>query len=455
MRPAAAHSLGLWDAVSIIVGIVIGAGIYETPPLVLASVSGPAELAVVWTLGGLLSLIGACCYAELASTYPRSGGDYVYLSRAFSPLFGFLFGWAQLAVIMTSSIGMMAFVFADYAAELWGLGREARPLLAASAVFLLSACNVVGLAAGKTTQNALSLLKLVGLAGIAVSGLLLAGAGRPAPSSAGGSGSSSLGLAMILVLYTYGGWNDAAYVAAEVREPRRNLPRALLLGTGAVTLVYLAVNAAFVRGLGFERARASSAIATDLTRAALGDTAGLLLGLLVMVSALGAVNAMILTGARVTAALGADYPALGRLGRVDLRRRSPTVALLAQLAVTLALIGALGSLGGRGGFEQLLRCTAPVFWLFFLLTGLALLVLRFREPQRARPFRVPLYPLLPLIFCATSAAMLVASVRYAGKLALIGLILLALGVPLYFGVARRGVLPSAACGSGWQRGSSH
>ncbi len=450
MPPTPRRELGLWDAVSVIVGIVIGAGIYETPPLVFASVSGPAELFGVWMLGGVLSLVGACCYAELASTYPHSGGDYVYLTRAFTPLVGFLFGWAQLAVIMTGSIGMMAYVFADYGSALWGLSPGSGALLAASAVLLLTACNLGGVALGKAAQNALSLLKLFGLLAVVVCGLAFASQAPLSPRTS--SATPSLGLAMILVLYTFGGWNDAAYVAAEVHSPRRNLPRALLLGTLLITVVYLLINAAFLVGLGFDGARGSRAIAVDLLRSRFGDGGATLISILVMISALSAVNALIFTGSRIHATLGRDHHALALLGRWHPRFGSPLWSLLAQMVITLALIATVGTRGGRnavdyalgalglapaewaghGGFDSLLRCTAPVFWLFFLLTGLSLFVLRLREPARRRPFRVPLYPLLPLVFCATCAAMLYSAIAYAGKLTLIGFLPLFLGIPLYF-----------------------
>src|SRR5690606_10794531 len=204
--------LGLWDAVSIIVGVVIGAGIYETAPLVFANVRGPAEGLWVWALGGLLSLVGACCYAELASTYPRSGGDYVYLSRAYGPWAGFLFGWSQLAVILTGSIGMMAYVFADYASHLFRLGTAHAAALAASAVVVLTVLNVASVQAGAVLQNVLSWVKVLGLLSIALAGFGVATLSEaPARSDVGrfASEGPSFGLAMILVLYTYGGWNDA------------------------------------------------------------------------------------------------------------------------------------------------------------------------------------------------------------------------------------------------------
>jgi amino acid transporter len=448
-------TLSLWDAVSLIVGVVIGAGIYETAPIVLSNVAGPGSALLVWLLGGVLSLIGACCYAELATAYPRSGGDYVYLRRAFGSCAAFLFGWAQLAVILTGSIGMMAYVFADYAARFGFDG--ARSAMAALAVCTLTALNLLSVWAGKNTQNVLTAVKIAGLAAITLLGFgwyLTHGSSTPLRATA--AHDTSLGLALIIVLYTYGGWNDAAFVAAEVRD-RRNIARALLLGTALITLVYLLVNGAFLAVLGFEGARASQAIAADLLRRPLGDSGAAAISVLVMISALGAVNALVLTGARVHARLGRDFSLLSALGRWHPRRRSPSAALLAQAAITLAWIALVGTSGGRaavdtalgalglgaaswsghGGFDTLLRCTAPVFWLFFLLTGLSLFVLRYREPERPRPFRVPLYPLTPLVFCATCVYMLVSAIDYAGPLTLVGVFLVLLGLPLYFASKQR------------------
>lgn len=457
MRDEAEASIGLWDAVSIIVGIVIGAGIYETAPLVFSNVGTPLAALGVWALGGVLSLVGACCYAELASAYPRSGGDYVYLTRAFGRGAGFLFGWTQLAVVLTGSIGMMAYVFADYAVVACSLAPESSAWLAALAVIVLTALNLASLSVGRVMQNVLSAVKVLGLGAIVLAGFLHGDGQRAlAAPERTGDGATSLGLALILVLYTYGGWNDAAFVAADVRDRRRNLPRALLFGTAIVSLVYLLVNAAFLAALGLERARASDAIASDALALAFGSDAGRVIALLVMISALSAVNGMIFTGSRLHASLGADYSALAWLGRWRVQGR-PRGALLAQAAVSLALIGLCGTQPGRasidavavragfapvewsghGGFDTLFRCTAPVFWAFFFLTSVALFVLRVREPGRARPFRVPLYPVVPLLFSAMCLYMLYSAVAYAGVLTLLGVILTLSGLPFWLASSRR------------------
>jgi amino acid transporter len=446
-RPPA--QLGLWDVVSIIIGIVVGAGIYETPPRVFALVSGPGEALAVWAVCGLLAFVGALCYAELATAYPRSGGDYVYLGRAFGPWLGFLFGWAQLAVILTGSIGMMAYVFADYAVKLWGLPPAGGAACAAGTVVVLTLLNLLGIVFGKGAQNLLTAAKVLGLGGI-----LVAGFGWPAsPSDLAYSppGETSLGLALVFVLYTYGGWNDAAFVAAEMRDGARNIPRALLLGTAAIATLYVLVNAAYLWALGFDQARHSEAIAAEVLARPLGAAGQRAMSVLVMISALGAVNGLIFSGVRVYSSLGADHPAFAWLGTWSRRRAAPVGALVTQAVICLGLIGLLGTeagratsgralaaLGlappehaGRSGFDTLLMCSAPVFWLFFLLTGLAVFVLRERDPDVARPFRIPLYPYLPLVFCATCAYMLYSSAAYAKQYNLIGGLLLLAGLPLY------------------------
>jgi APA family basic amino acid/polyamine antiporter len=290
--------LGLWDAVSIIVGIVIGAGIYETAPFILKCVSSPGQAVLVWTLGGVLSVCGALCYAELATTYPKLGGDYFFLRRASGSWAGFLFGWAQLTIIMTGSIGMMAYVFGDYAVKLFGTSVAGAPGFAASAVIVLSLANIVGVKFGRRTQNILTALKVVGLSAIVVAGFFWPAPSSAAAASTASSGGGSFGLAMILVLYTYGGWNDAAFVVSEMKDKQRNIPRALLLGTAGVAVIYLLINAAYVSGLGFEGARNSRAIAADVLHGALGDAGAKTMSLLVAISALGALNGLILTGAR-------------------------------------------------------------------------------------------------------------------------------------------------------------
>jgi basic amino acid/polyamine antiporter, APA family len=435
--PVRSH-LGLTDAVSIIIGIVIGAGIYETVPFILSCVASPQEAMAVWALGGVLSVIGALCYAELATTYPRVGGDYYFLRRAFGPCAGFLFSWSQLTVIMSGSIGLMAFVFADYAVRLLGLGSQNAGIYAAGAVVVFSIANVVGLKSGRRTQNVLTALKAIGLGAIVVAGFFWPQIEVPmATDPKAGAG---LGLALILVLYTYGGWNDAAFIVAEMKNKKRNIPLALILGTAGVAAIYLLVNAAYINGLGFDAARRSTAIAADVLQGALGSIGAKAMSLLVIVSALGALNGLILTGGRISAAAGEDFAFFAPLARWHVRWGTPVGAILTQMIVTLVLVlvvghnvgrkivdAMVGTVGlpalaweGHGGFDTLLKCTAPVFWAFFLLSGVSLFVLRVKDRNLARAFKVPFFPVLPAIFCATCAYMLYSAINYAGGLVWIG-----------------------------------
>lgn len=512
--------LGLFDAVSIMVGIVIGATIYESPPLIFSNVSGPEWGLGVWVLGGVLSLIGALCYAELASTYPRTGGDYVYLSRAFGPWAGFLFGWAQLVVVITASIGSMAFVFGRYASEIWSDGpsmlgeavgdmigaivpfasrEEASTVVyAALAVLVLTLMNILGVVLGKGTQNVLSVAKIVGMATIAVAGLAAPKGNAFEYTQA--TPNANFGLAMIFVLYAYGGWNDMAFVAAELRD-RRNIPRALLLGTGIITVIYLVVNVAYILGLGFTEARNTDftlpPVASRLLGNLLGKEGGRVMAVIVMISALGAMNGLIFTGARVYSSLGTDWKLFAVLGHWIRSLGSPVYSLSLQAIVALAMIVYVGSNGGRrdidtaltwagekvqqniglerdvvvppadaksdgekpapavekrpilgplpwgqyfGGFGTLVAGTAPVFWIFFLMTGLSLFALRERDRDTPRVFSVPFYPITPLIFCCTCFYMLYSAIDYAKALALLGFIPLALGFPLYYIAGRRKVV---------------
>lgn len=444
-----------WDGISIIVGIVVGTSIFKSTALIFSNVDGPLGLLAVWVAGGVLSFIGALCYAELATTYPFMGGDYAYLKRAFGGFVAFLFGWSQLAATLTGSIGSMAFAFADYASALRGeAGASGSAWVAGGAIAVLTVANILGARVGKNLQNVLSLVKVVGLAAIVVLAVFASGGGGEL-SPTKPMGGPGFGLAMILVLYTYGGWNDAAFVAAEVRDPEKNIPKVLLGGIALILVVYLIINAAYWWALGFDGARDSWTPAADVATRAVGAWGGRAISVLVMISALGAINGLLLTGSRVYATMGADHSLFGFLKHWDPRLNTPVWSLLASGAVALGMTAVVGTEAGRGavdaalitiklsaeplawsnfggGFGTLVAATAPVFWAFFLLTGISLMVLRVIDREKTRPFRVPLYPITPLLFCATSGYMLYASIDYARSLALIGLLPVALGAPLYF-----------------------
>ncbi|WP_284665170.1 amino acid permease [Myxococcus sp. SDU36] len=420
-------SLRVPDVMALTVGIVLGAGIFKAPSLVAAQSASGGAMLLAWLLGGVASLVGALCYAELASAWPHPGGEYHYLFRALGKGPAFLFAWARLTVIPTGSIALLAFVFGDYATQLFPLGPYSSPVYAAALVVGLTAVNIAGLRQGTRTQNLLTALEVLGVGAVIIVGLLFTpalGAAEAAPAPAASSG-TAWGLAMVFVLLTYGGWNEVAYLSSEVRGPRRTIAWSLLASIGLVTALYLLVNVAYLRGLGLEGMARSEAVAADLMQRAVGSGGALVLSVLIAISALTSANATVLTGARTHYAFGRDSVLFNGLGQWHAKSNGPSRALLVQGAISLVLVG-LGTLTRRG-FETMVEYTAPVFWFFFLLTGVSLLVLRVREPGAPRPFRVPLYPLTPLLFIGICAYVLYSSLAFTGMGALAGLAVLGTG----------------------------
>jgi APA family basic amino acid/polyamine antiporter len=444
MQIAPKKELSFFDSTCIIVGIIIGAGIYETAPTVAGSVPGWLGVMTVWLAGGILALAGALCYAELATAYPREGGDYVYLSRAFGSWAGYLFGWSQLAIVRPGDIAMMAFVFARYAETLYAPFENTRLIYAVAAVVVLTVINILGVKEGKWTQNILTVAKALGLVGIIVVGLLApgapAGSAQPSDFTMGG-----LKLALILVLFTFGGWNEMAYVAAEVKRPQKNIIRSLVVGTIAVTVLYLFANGAFLHVLGYQKMAGSKAVATETVAAVLPELAGRAISILICISALGTVNGLVFTGARISYAMGVEHRAFRGLGRWHPRLGTPVWALVAQGVLSLAIVLMAQSFVGT------ILYTAPVVWLFFLGTGLSVFTLRRKEPEVKRPYRITGYPLTPIVFCLSCAFMLYSCISYAlatapnGLLILIGVLLV--GAILYWLTDIRGATRANGNGS--------
>ena len=454
--------LSLWDSICLIVGIIIGASIYQYPPDIFRNAGSGSVGMFAWIIGGIVSLVGALCYAELASTYRTAGGDYTYLTRAYGPKVGFIFAWAELSVIRTGgSIACMAYIFANYATQFYDLGEHSRVIYAVSGILALTFINAVGFRPGRLVQNTLTVANFVGLGGLVLIGAWVALGSGPAPAPPAPPGDSddtwtNYAIMMVFVFYAYGGWNEAAFIASEVKDPKRNVPRALLLGTSLVMLIYVAVNLAYLAALGHNGVCNSKAIAGDMFALPFGETGRRAISALVMISALGSVNGLLFTGMRLYGTFGADHKFFTWLaGRGD-RPQVAYGALFAQAAFSLLLIGVVESatywrlllariapyfnmqldreFTQRGDIYRIVTCTAPVFWVFFLLTGSSLFILRIKDADRERPFRVPWYPVIPLIFCASCAFMLVRSSMYALEQepaeALIVAGLLLLGIPL-------------------------
>jgi len=454
-----AKGLSVWDAVAILVGVVVGIGIFGFPPLVAQNAPNSAVYMGLWVAGGLVMLVGSLCYAELGGAYPDAGGEYAFLGRGWGADIALLFAWARCSIIQTGAIAAVAFIFGDYAQVLWPMGEQGPALYAALVVVLLTVVNVVGSMESRRVQWVLSVASVLALVAMAVGGLVLGDGGAAvaaadvasqggAPLAAtgveAGAGGHSLqelagmlGMGMVFVLLTYGGWNEAAYLSGEIRDVGRNMLRVLLLGTLIIVSLYVLVNLAYLQVFGLEGLRATQAVGADMSRFLAGPWAAVLLSLLVCCTALGTVNACIFTGGRIYVSLGRDVPALKSLGAWSADRETPVRALWLQGAITLALI-VFGAYT-ENGLRAMVAYTSPVFWLFMFLIALTLIRLRQRDPDHVRPFRVPLYPVMPLVLALVCLGLFWSSVVYAGAGSLLGLLVLLLGLPLCW-LRRRGTI---------------
>ncbi len=421
-------TLSVLDVVALIVGIVVGVGIFKTPSLVAANSGSIGSFLLTWVIGGFISFVGALCYAELATAYPHPGGEYHYITRAFGQKLGFLFAWARMTVIQTGSIAMLSFVLGDYLSKVFLLGRHSPALYGATGIIVLTVINIIGIRQGKGAQNILTAVKVLGLLFIVLGGIFFSASSSesaPQPQPA----SQTFGLAMIFVLLTYGGWNEAAYISAELKDVGKGMVRSLVLGIAIITTIYILVNWVYIHFLGIASMGRSDAVAFDAMARIAGPYGATMTTVLIVISALGALNATIITGARANYALGAEFPVFRFLGKWNEGAGTPVNALIVQGIISLLLV-MLGSITMKG-FATMVEYTAPIFWLFFFLATLSIIVLRRKEPQTKRPFVVPGYPVTPSLFCVICIYMFVSSIQYTGIGALTGIVVFLAGIPFF------------------------
>jgi APA family basic amino acid/polyamine antiporter len=413
------------DAALIVVGGIIGGGIFLNPGIAAQRTGSGLALLLMWVGAGLLTLLGALCYAELGARRPQAGGSYVYLREAFGPLAGFLFGWTMLLVIYSGSTAAVATIFASYAAAVFGLPAAATTPLTVGALVFVAGINLFGLRLGAQVQNLFAILKLLAVAVLVVCGLFLAGAGgaRVLAADPTRAGAGFMGAALP-VLFAYSGFTYLNNLAGEVREPQRTLPRALLLGMLTVIAAYALVNVAYLAVLGHDGLAASATPAADVMRKVFGEAGARLIAVGIAISTLGFCNITLVSGARVLQVMSADGLFFRSVARLHPRHRTPNVALLllSGWAVLLALSGSYGQLLDYAAFGDWLACAVGVATLFWY---------RRHEAGRAG-FRTPGYPWPPLLFIATVAVVVVLSLVGSPLNTGIGLLLIAAGVPVYF-----------------------
>jgi amino acid transporter len=424
---------GVFSAAAVMVGMVVGVGIFTFPSMVAARSPDEWTFLGFWVAGGLVAIIGALCYSELAARHPDAGGEYQFLTRAYGGHVGFLFAWARMTVIQTGSIAVAAYILGDHATELWSLGQYSSATYAVLSVAALTLLHWIGTGPSKYAQSTFTTMIVGALLLAAVAALVLpTGSGVVADVGSASTDTSlgAAGMAMVFVLLTYGGWNETVYLTGEMRDAGRTTLKALALGIGLVTVIYLLINLAYLDVLGFATIRGTTTPGADLVAQLVGATAGDVMTAVVVLAALSTINATIMTGARTNYALGRDFAFMGLLGRWNVSRNAPGYALLVQCAIAVLLIIA-GAVSQQSTIETMVQYTAPVFWFFLMLVGCALFVFRWRVDSSDPPtFRVPLYPLLPAIFIIVCAMMMYSSLLSFGLGALLGVAILLSGIPV-------------------------
>lgn len=438
------RTLGLRDLVLIVIGTVIGSGIFIVPATTLQQTGGNVSVALlVWLVAGVLSLLGALTYGEMGAANPDAGGLYVYIRDAFGELWAFLYGWTALLVIASGSMATLAVAFSAYLGQLVPISQSIGRVIAVLMIVTIMVINVRGTRQSANVQNWTTGLKVTVLVAISVLLLVVGGSSgahtataasvqRPAHNSF-----SMFATAMIGVLWAYEGWQYATFAAGETRDPQRTFPRGIIVGTACIIGIYVLANLGYVAALGPARAMQSQRIAADAVGALLGPIAGKLIAAVILVSMFSAANGLTLTAPRLYYSMSRDGVFFRKLAEVHPRFGTPAVAIVVCSLWAMCL-------AATGTFEQLFTYVVFVGWIFYALGGLAIFVYRRRAPGAARPFRVPGYPITPLLFVAAALAVVVNTVVTQPGRAALGLIVTVIGAPVFFiWRARRGRVAAA------------
>ena len=412
----------------LVMGGTIGGGIFVNPYVVAERVHTPALVLGAWIAGGLIALTGALIYAEIANRLPQVGGQYAYLREAYHPLIAFLYGWVLLLVIQTGGMAVVTSIFSRYFIELTGL-RAPEWLVGVLTLIILTITNCIGVKSGSNLQSTLMILKILAISLLVVAGVVLVRGPHLSlkpiigqPISAGLI--SSFGAAMVPVLFAYGGWQTGCFVAGEMKEPRRDLPRALMFGVIGVVVLYSSVNFVYLRGLGVNGLAQTHTPATAVMRIALGDVGALIIALGIALSTLGFLSQSVLTAPRVYFAMAEDRVFFRQLAWVHPKTQVPVFAIILQSLWTIVIL-----LSGR--YEQILNYVTSMDWIFFGLTASCLFILRSRTKIVA-PIRMPGHPVTTALFCLVCWAVAANAIYTAPKDTLIGMAILVSGIPLYY-----------------------
>ena len=424
------RSLTAFDMTMIAIGGSIGSGIFLTPATIAHDVGSPWLILGVWVLGGLITLTGALTFSEAAALVPGAGGQYAYLRQAFGGLVAFLFGWAYFLVVNAGGLGALSVAFATYLGYFVPLGPVGTKVAAITGLLLLTTVNVVGVKAGAIFSNVFTGLKLAGIAGLVGVGLVLGSTHTtdftPVIGALPNGLWSTLALGMVGVLWSYGGWQHATYATAEVKDPQRTLPRAMIVGTIAVTVIYLAANVGYMFLLSPAQMATSPHVAADAVATVLGPVGGSLISITIFISTFGVVGIYTLTAPRIYYAMAADGLFFKKVAEIHPRFQTPAFSIIVQSLWAVVLILFWGT------FDKLISYVVFTDWIFFALGGASVIVMRRTMPDAPRPYRVPGYPFVPLFFVLTSVWFVAMTLISKPEQAWAGLLFLGLGVPVYF-----------------------
>jgi APA family basic amino acid/polyamine antiporter len=448
MRRSLDRTLSLKDLVFIVIGTVIGSGIFLVPGAVLRQSDGAVGLALlIWFVAGILSLLGALTYGELGAMRPDAGGLYVYIRDAFGPLLAFLYGWMVFIVGGSGSVATLAVAFTNYAGQFMPLSPIAAKVLAVAMIVVVMLVNVRGTRQGATVQNWSTALKAGAILVMSVL-LLVAGNGFAAPETRWwpqtvnvGALAGGVGLSMIAVLWAYEGWHYVTFSAGEALNPQRSFPRGIVAGTALVIGLYVLANVGYVAALGAGGVMQSNRVAAEAMATHFGGTAGKAIAAVILVSIFSAANGLTLTAPRLYYAMARDGVFFQRLADVSPRFGTPAVAIVTSSIWAMIL-------AATGTFDQLLTYVIFMGWVFFALAGMAIFTYRRREPNAPRPFRTPGYPLTPVLFIVSALAIVLNTVITQPQRGLIGLGGVALGIPVYYFWRSRRVLSGADAARG-------
>jgi len=428
------RGLSLTDATMLCVSSVIGVGIFLTPGAVAEALPHPGWFLAAWVVGGMLSLAGALANAELGAMYPHAGGDYVYLREAYHPFAGFLVGWLSFFVIYAGTVATLAEGFAEGLAHFVSLGAWGKPIAAVSITVFTSWVNFVGVRTGAQFNNVTGYIKLATLAAIVLVGPWIGSGGvehfLPSSGNAGVVSLSGFGVALSPILFSYLGWNAAVYVASEIRDPQRNLPRSLFLGLALCTVIYLAINMVYLFAMPIEAMRGESRVGEQVARVLFGEIGGTITAAMVLASVVGCLNATILVGPRIAYAMALDGLFFRGVDRVHEFNRTPHVAIAVQAATAIVLILVLQS------FPSILDYTTFAIVLATMADTTALYTLRRRQPNRPRPYLAWGYPMVPALYLVANAAIAVSMMFVRPKECAIALAVTAVAAPFYVAFVR-------------------